>query len=38
MSLHKKLLKACNDRNLSSYLDMLGDDFTVAFHKSGNSF
>ena len=38
MSLHKKLIQICNDRDLSSYLDMLHDDFTVVFHKSGNSF
>ena len=33
----KKLMKICNNRDLSSYLDMLHDDFTVVFHKSGNS-
>ena len=38
MSLHKKLIQICNDRDLSSYLDMLHDNFTVVFHKSGNSF
>ena len=38
MSFHKKLMQICNDRDLSSYLDMLHDDFTVVFHKSGNSF
>ena len=38
MSLHKKLMQICYDRELSSYLDMLHDDFTVVFHKSGNSF
>ena len=38
MSLHKKLMQICNDRDLSSYLDMLHEDFTVVFHKSGNSF
>ena len=38
MSLHKKLIQICNDRDLSNYLDMLHDDFTVVFHKSGNSF
>ena len=31
MSLHKKLMQICNDRDLSSYLDMLHDDFTVVF-------
>ena len=34
----QKLMQICNDRDLSSYLDMLHDDFTVVFHKSGNSF
>ena len=38
MSLHKKLMHICDNRDLSSYLDMLHDDFTVVFHKSGNSF
>ena len=38
MFLHKKLMKICNDRDLNSYLDLLHDDFTVVFHKSGNSF
>ena len=38
MSLHKKLMHICNDRDLSSYLDMLHDEFSVVFHKSGNSF
>ena len=38
MSLHKKLMQICYDRDLSGYLDMLHDDFTVVFHKSGNSF
>ena len=38
MSLHKKLMQICYDRDLSSYLDLLHDDFTVTFHKSGNSF
>ena len=38
MSLHKKLMHICNDRDLSNYLDMLHDEFTVVFHKSGNSF
>ena len=38
MSLHKKLMHICNDRDLSNYLDMLHDEFTVIFHKSGNSF
>ena len=38
MSLHKKLIQVCIDRDLSSYLDILHDNFTVVFHKSGNSF
>ena len=31
-------MQICNDRDLSAYLDILHDDFTVVFHKSGNSF
>ena len=26
------------DRDVNRYLDLLHDDFTVVFHKSGNSF
>ena len=38
MSLHKKLMQICSDRDLNNYLDTLHDDFTVVFHKSGNLF
>lgn len=38
MSVHKKLMQICNDRYLNGYLDMLHDDFTLVFHKLGNSF
>ena len=38
MSLHKKLIQTCNQRDLKSYLDMLHDDFPVKYHKSRNSF
>ena len=38
MTLHKKLMQICDNRDLDSYLDMLHDEFTVVFHKSGNSF
>jgi hypothetical protein len=27
-----------SDRDFNRYLDLLHDDFTVVFHKSGNSF
>ena len=35
MSLHEKLNKCMADRDVNSYLDLLHDDFTVVFHKSG---
>ncbi len=38
MGLHEKLNKCMADRDVNSYLDLLHDDFTVVFHKSGNSF
>ena len=38
MSLHEKLNKCMADRDVNRYLDLLHDDFTVVFHKSGNSF
>ena len=38
MSLHEKLNRCMADRDVNSYLDLLHDDFTVVFHKSGNSF
>jgi hypothetical protein len=38
MGLHEKLNKCMADRDVNSYLDLLHDDFTAVFHKSGNSF
>ena len=38
MGLHEKLKKCIADRDVTSYLNLLHDDFTVVFHKSGNSF
>ncbi len=38
MGLHEKLNKCMNNRDVHSYLKLLHDDFTVVFHKSGNSF
>ncbi len=38
MGLHEKLNKCMADRDVTSYLNLLHDDFTVVFHKSGNSF
>ena len=38
MSLHEKLNKCMADRDVNSYLDLLHDDFTAVFHKSGSSF
>ena len=38
MGLHEKLNKCIAERDVSSYLDLLHEDFTVVFHKSGNSF
>lgn len=38
MGLHEKLNKCMADRDVTSYLDLLHEDFTVVFHKSGKSF
>ena len=38
MSLHEKLTKCMAERNVESYLNLLHDDFTAVFHKSGSSF
>ena len=38
MGLHEKLNNCMADRDVNGYLDLLHDDFTVIFHKSGNSF
>ena len=38
MSLYQHYKKAMDDSDVGAYLDLLHDDFTVVFHKSGNSF
>ena len=38
MSLHEKLTQSIAERDVESYLNLLHDDFTAVFHKSGNSF
>ena len=38
MSLHEKLIQSIAERNVEAYLNLLHDDFTAVFHKSGNSF
>ena len=38
MSVHKKLTKFMADRDVDGYLDLLHEDFSVVFHKSGSSF
>jgi len=38
MALYEKLNKSMHNRDVVSYLSYLHDDFTVTFHKSGNSF
>ena len=38
MSLYQHYKKAMDDSDVEAYLDLLHDDFTVVFHKSGNSF
>ena len=38
MRLHDKLEKAIANRDVNAYLNLLHEDFTVTFHKSGNSF
>ena len=38
MALYKDYEKAMNESNLEAYLALLRDDFTVTFHKSGNTF
>ena len=37
MKLHNKLERAIANRDINAYLNLLHEDFTVAFHKSGNS-
>ena len=38
MTLHDKLVQAVNNRDIDAYLNLLHEEFTVTFHKSGNSF
>ena len=38
MKLHDKLEQAIANRDIDAYLNLLHEDFTVTFHKSGNSF
>lgn len=38
MGLYNDYKKAMADNDVSAYLDLLHDDFTVVFHKSGKSF
>ena len=38
MALYKDLKKAMDESDVHAYLALLHDDFTVTFHKSGNSF
>ena len=38
MSVYEKLTKLMANRNVNAYIDLLHEDFTVVFHKSGSSF
>ena len=38
MSMYEKLNQTMQDRDVDAYLNLLHDEFTVVFHKSGNSF
>ena len=38
MSLYADYKQAMDNKDLEAYLALLHDDFTVVFHKSGNSF
>ena len=38
MALYNDLKKAMDESDVHGYLALLHDDFTVTFHKSGNSF
>ena len=38
MKLHDKLERIIANRDVDAYLSLLHDEFTVTFHKSGNSF
>ena len=38
MSVYDKLTQSMANRNVDAYIDLLHEDFTVVFHKSGSSF
>lgn len=38
MTLHDKLNETMDNKDVAAYLDLLHEDFTVVFHKSGKSF
>ena len=38
MPLHKKLIQTIAVRDRDTYLDLLHEEFTITFRKSGNSF
>ena len=38
MTLYEQLNQTMLNRDVDTYLSLLHDDFTVVFHKSGNSF
>jgi hypothetical protein len=38
MAIYEKLNNTMLNRDVDAYQDMLHEDFTVVFHKSGNSF
>ena len=38
MTLYEKLNQTMLDRDVEKYMSLLHEDFTVVFHKSGNSF
>ena len=38
MALYSAYKQAMADNDVTAYLSLLHDDFTVVFHKSGNSF
>ena len=38
MGLYKSYKQAMEENDVTAYLSLLHDDFTVVFHKSGNTF
>ena len=38
MSVYEKLTQLMVNRDVDAYIDLLHEDFTVVFHKSGSSF